>query len=396
MTSVEETGREVRLVTGRFILITLATALYFTALGMQMPTIPTFVEGELGGGGLAVGFTAGLFAVSAAIIRPWAGQLGDRKGRRILMVGGAGIFGLSVFAYTLASTLPVLLALRIVTGVGEAAMFVGAATATQDMAPSHRRAEAASYYSVALYLGLALGPTIGERLVDGPGYNALWFASGASAMAASALGFFTPVGELHPPAENRRLMHPAAIAPGFVLLLGLVPFVGFSTFVKLYGQQIGVESVGPVFGLYAITVLVIRLAGARIPDRLGWRVSSTIALTALGVGSAILALWGSSTALWVSILPFAIGMSLLFPALFATVVDRVPERERSQAIGTFSVFFDLANGLGAPFLGLFVAIGDYRLAFGMGALVAATGFVAQRRAIVAAATHVDMHVTEPG
>jgi hypothetical protein len=60
------------------------------------------------------------------------------------------------------------------------------------------------------------------------------------------------------------------------------------------------------------------------------------------------------------------------------------------------VFFDLANGLGAPFLGLFVSIGDYRLAFGVGALVAGTGFIAQRRAIAAAdATHIDMHVTEP-
>ena len=87
----------------------------------------------------------------------------------------------------------------------------------------------------------------------------------------------------------------------------------------------------------------------------------------------------------------------MFPALFATVVDRVPESERSQAIGTFSVFFDLANGLGAPFLGLFVAIGDYRLAFAVGALVAGAGFLAQRRAIAATPPdHIDMHVTEPG
>ena len=397
MTTLDQPTARARLVTGRFFVVTLATALYFTALGMQMPTIPTYVEDVLGGGGIAVGLAAGLFAVSAAAIRPWAGRLGDHRGRRILMVAGAGIFGLSVVGYTLASSLALLFVLRLVSGVGEAAMFVGAATATQDMAPPDRRGEAASYYSVALYLGLAIGPTLGERIVDGPGYDALWFASGGCALAAAALGLLTPVGDLEGATRSSRLLHPAALAPGFVLLLGLVPFVGFGTFIKLYGQEVGVDNVGPVFGAYAITVLVIRLVGARIPDRLGWKLSSTIALTGLGVGSGLLAVWGSGAALWVSIAPFAVGMSLLFPALFATVVARVPESERSQAIGTFSVFFDLANGLGAPFLGLFVAVGSYRLAFGVAALVAAAGFIAQRRAVAASeATHIDVHVTEPG
>lgn len=385
-----------RLVTGRFVLVTLATCAYFTALGMQLPTIPTYVEDELGGGGLAVGFAAGLFAVSAAIIRPWAGRLGDRKGRRILMVAGAGILGVSVIGYTLATSLAVLLVLRLVSGVGEAAMFVGAATAIQDMAPDDRRAEAASYYSVALYAGLAIGPTLGETLVDGPGYDVLWLVSGGFALLAAGLGAFTPVGEVDPDAPPGKLLHPAALAPGLVLMLGLVPFIGFATFLKLYGQEVGVESVGAIFGVYAVAVLLIRLLGARIPDRLGWRRSSTIALSSLVVASSVLATWASAAALWLSIAPFAIGMSFLFPALFATVVDRVPESERSQAIGTFSVFFDLGNGLGAPFLGLFVAIGDHRTAFGVGAVVAASGFLALRRAVAAAEPdHIDMQVTEP-
>lgn len=392
-------GPKDRLITGRFLLVTLATASYFTALGMQLPTIPTYVEDELGGGGIAVGFAAGVFAFSAAIIRPWAGRLGDRKGRRILMVGGAGILGISVMGYTLASSLALLLAFRLVSGIGEAAMFVGAATAIQDMAPPDRRAEAASYYSVALYLGLAAGPTLGERLVDGPGYDTLWLVAGGCALVASALGFFTPVGELHEPTPGQKLLHPAALPPGFVLLLGMVPFIGFATFLKLYGKSVGVENVGLIFGAYAVLVLLIRIFGARLPDRLGWKRSSTIALTSNIVGALVLASIASGAGLWLAIFPFALGQSLMFPALFATVVDRVPDSERSQAIGTFSVFFDLANGLGAPFLGLFVAIGDYRLAFAVGALVAGAGFLAQRRAIAASLvepTHIEMQVTEPG
>jgi MFS family permease len=397
VTEVLEAPRS-RLLTGRFLVVTLATALYFTALGMQLPTIPTYVEDVLGGGSIAVGFAAGIFAFSAALIRPWAGRVGDRRGRRVLIVGGAGVLGLSVLGYTLATSLALLLLFRLASGVGEAAMFVGAATAVQDMAPDDRRGEAASYYSVALYLGLAIGPALGERLVDGPGYDAVWLVSGGCALAAAALGLLAPDGERHEPTPGQRLLHPAALAPGLVLMLGMVPFIGFATFLKLYGQELGVEDVGAIFGTYAIAVLLIRVFGARLPDRLGWRRSSTIAVASLMTGSLVLAVWESSAALWAAVVPFAIGMSLLFPALFATVVDRVPESERGQAIGTFSLFFDLANGLGAPFLGLFVAIGDYRLAFAVGVLVAASGFVAQRRAIAAATgrEHVDLHVPDPG
>ena len=56
-------------------------------------------------------------------------------------------------------------------------------------------------------------------------------------------------------------------------------------------------------------------------------------------------------------------MAFLYPALFPLVVDRAPENERTHAIGTFSLFFDLSQGLGAPLLGVVVAVADERAAF---------------------------------
>ena len=74
----------------------------------------------------------------------------------------------------------------------------------------------------------------------------------------------------------------------------------------------------------------------------------------------------------------------------------MPESERGQAVSTFSIFFDLANGLGAPFLGLFVSAVSYQFAFGVGAFIALLGFVAMRWAISRPPDHIDMHVAEPG
>lgn len=367
------------MVTGRFLIVTLATFAYFLALGSLLPTMPKYVEDELGGNGFAVGLVVGSFAVSAAVVRPWAGRIGDRFGRRVLLSGGALLVGVTTLAYTQVDAIPALVGLRLITGIGEAAVFVGAATATQDMAPSHRRGEAASYFSVALYSGLALGPALGEHLADTSGYHRVWLVAGGASLLAALLGLGTP----HNPAPNlpkpTSLLHPAALAPGLVLMLGLIPFTGFAAFLAVYGPDIGLEDTGPVFFAYAGMVLAIRIFGAKLPDRLGWRRASTIALAGVGFGALIVAVWASVAAVWLAAASLGIGMSLLYPALFSAALDGVPEHERSQAVGTFSLFFDLAQGVGAPVLGVVVALTSERGAFAVAALAAGAGFWAQHR-----------------
>lgn len=355
-----------------FVLVTLSTFAYFLGLGSLLPTLPRFVEDELGGGGVAVGISVGAFSLAAAVLRPFAGRLGDVRGRRILVVGGSALFGVSVLAYTVVQSLPLLIGARLLTGIGEAAMWVGAATAIQDLAPDDRRGEAASYFSVALYAGLALGPALGETVLDRSGFDAVWIVAGVLALVAAVLGTATPWSVSHE-LQPFRLLHPTAVPPGFVLFLGLLPFVGFSAFLSLYGPEVQVDDVAPFFVLYGGLVLVIRIVGARLPDQLGWRRASTAALVVLGAAGVLLGAWASSAGVWVATFFLALGMSLLFPALFSSMVASVPASERGQAVGTFSVFFDLASGIGPPVLGLVVSLVSYRAAFAVAGLCALGG-----------------------
>lgn len=372
-------GQADRMVTGRFLIVTLATFAYFLALGSLLPTLPRYVEDELHGDGFAVGLVVGAFAVSAALVRPWAGRFGDRYGRRVLLSGGALLVGLTTLTYVLVDAVPALVALRLLTGVGEAAVFVGAATATQDMAPAHRRGEAASYFSVALYSGLALGPALGEHLARGAGYDRVWLVAGLASLTAAALGLGTPRSPAASAPRPASLLHPAALGPGLVLMLGLIPFTAFAAFLAIYGPDIGLQDTGPVFFAYAGMVLAIRLFGAKLPDRLGWQRASTVALAAVAFGGLVIAAWASVVAVWLAAAALGLGMSLLYPALFSAALDGVPDHERGQAVGTFSLFFDLSQGVGAPLLGIVVALSSERGAFALSALAAAGGFWAQHR-----------------
>ncbi|HEV3402530.1 MAG TPA: MFS transporter, partial [Acidimicrobiales bacterium] len=206
--------RKPPLVTRPFVLVVAATFAYFVAVGALLPALPLYVEGPLGGGSVSVGLGVGAFSFSALVLRPWAGRLGDRRGRRPLVVGGAALAAVSIAGYVVATSLPLLVALRLVTGAGEALFFIGVVSATNDLAPDERRGEAMSYFSLAPYAGLAVGPVLGEALLEGDAFGPVWALAAASTVIAVILGARLPEthdtdGTADAPARRRRLVHPA-------------------------------------------------------------------------------------------------------------------------------------------------------------------------------------------
>src|SRR5918996_2030308 len=225
-----------RLLTPTFLLVALATLAYFIADGVLIPTVPRYVKGPLGGGNVAVGIVVGAFSLSALVLRPWAGRLSDRRGRRLLMLAGASVFAFSVIGYLAAESVTAMVVMRVLTGAGEALFFVGAASAISDLAPDERRGEALSFFSLALYAGIGVGPILGEAAIDGTDFTLVWFAAAGIGLVAVLLGFPVPDTrpEWSPSIAPARLVHRAAILPGTVLLSVLVGMSGFFAFVPLY------------------------------------------------------------------------------------------------------------------------------------------------------------------
>lgn len=362
-----------RLLTWRFGVVMMAAFAYFTALGGLMPAVPRFVEDGMGGGGWQVGIAVGSMTVTAAALRPRVGQLGDRRGRRLLCVVGALIVGASIALYPLATSLPLLILARLLTGVGEAAGFVGLMTSAQDLAPDDRRGEATSYFSVSLYGGLAAGPPLAEWLLDGTSFTTTFLVLAGCGLAASALGCGVPVGATVADVPKRSFLHQAALWPGVLLLMGLVPLAAFASFLTLYAEDLGVDNVGPIFAVYAVAVLVIRIVGARIPDVVGWRRCSVGALAGVAASMLVLALWPAVPALWISAAFMAAGMSLLYPALLNAVFESTPASERTHAVGSFSLFFDVSQGFGASAVGAVISLSGDRGGFLVAGLCALAG-----------------------
>ena len=173
--------RRARFVTPQFALVTLSGALYFIALGTTIAVLPVFARRDFGADDIGVGIAVGAFAFGAVVLRPFAGRIGDRRGRRPLVIGGAAVVCVSMALYVTATGLPALVGFRLLGGIGEAAFFVGAASMITDLSPEDRRGEAISYWSVAVYGGLAFGPFLGELLLDDTHFDRVWLVSAALA-----------------------------------------------------------------------------------------------------------------------------------------------------------------------------------------------------------------------
>jgi MFS family permease len=370
------------LLTPAFVTVTLAALAYFTGDGVLVPAVPRYVAGPLGAGNVAIGLVVGAFSVSAFLLRPWVGGVGDRWGRRPLMLVGASLFAASVLAYPLAGSPATLAALRLLTGAGEAFFFVGAVTAVFDLAPPERRGEAMSIASLALYVGIGLGPLVGELAIERVGFAAAWVLAAAAALTALVLVLRVPdtrprdaAGGPPGPAPRHRLVHPAGLLPGLLLLTSILGMAGFLTFVPLYAIDIGMDGSRVVLLVFAGIVVGIRSVGARIPDRLGTAPATRMALALSAAGLALMGTWRTPPGLLVGAAVLAVGVALLTPAVMALAVAGVPPGERASVIGTTSAFLDLAFGLGPAMLGFVAAAVGRPGTFLAGAAVAAAGWL---------------------
>jgi MFS family permease len=372
-----------RLLTPAFVLLAVATLAYFIADGMTLPATPLYVTDALGGSDVAVGLTVGAFGLTALILRPLSGALADRRGRRPLLIGGSALFAIGMLGHLVAVSVPLLIVMRVLLGAAEAFMFVAALTTASDLAPDDRRGEAINYLSLSLYVGIAIGPLIGEALLDVADFNAVWIAAAALAGLAVALAWRVPETrppDLDPddePAPQRGLMarflHPAAIGPGLVLLAGTWGMGGFFAFLVLHARELGLDGAGSLFLLYAGIVILLRAAIPWLPDRLGYARTAAFGLMAEFIGLLILGLAPGVASLYIGTAVFGFGATFMAPALLTMAVDRVGSTERGAVLGSTSAFIDLGFGLAPAVLGSVAAAFGYGAVFAVSAFVALTG-----------------------
>jgi len=382
---------ESRLFTKAFVALAVADLAYFTSAGMLILLTPLFARGPLGADPIGVGIAIGAFSVTALALRPLSGRESDRRGRRPLLVVGAALAAAAILAHAVTTDLAVLVVLRLVLGVAEAIFFVAGFAMLADLAPKGREGEALSFNSLALYLGVAFGPSLGELLLDVGGFPIAWIGAAGLALVAAFLSLGLPEtgrqSDLH--AGPAAFIHRAVAWPAAGLFTGVAAMAGFLAFVAIYGDEdLAMSGSGPVLLVFGLIVVGCRIAFAKLPDRVPPFRLASAALALIAVGMAVTGLVTTVPGLFAGAALMAVGVAFVTPAFFAAIMSRVHPSERGAASGTVSIFLDLAFGGGPVVLSLIVDAASIPTAFLLGALIPAvgavfTGFAALRRRVIA-------------
>jgi len=353
--------------------IFVVTGLGLLSIGATLPVIPRYVQGPIGAGDVAVGIVTGAFAITGLACRPLAGHLADRRGRRRVVVAGALLTATASALYFVPAGVPGLIVARLFLGAGEGMVYTAGSAWIVDLAPPGRRGRIIGLYGLAIWGGLTLGPPIGELILRASSFEMVWAFALAAPLLGAVIALRIPESfepRKPEPLARHNLIAREALVPGLGLSLGTAGYAAVAAFLVLHLDERDIGHGAEVFTAFAATVILARILGGWLPDRFG-PAPCVIGAGLVEAAGLIAIMAADSLALAVAgALAMGAAFSLLFPSLALAVIDRVPEDRRGVAMGTFTAFFDLGVGLGAPAAGLAAAIGGYPAAFAFAAVAA--------------------------
>jgi EmrB/QacA subfamily drug resistance transporter len=228
-------------------------AVLATSLPMFMATLDNLVmtsalpviRADLGASVDQLAWFVNAYTLAFATFMLPAATLGDRLGRRRVMLAGLTVFTLASVASALSTTAGTLITARAVQGLGAAALMPLSLTLLAAAVPERLRPAAIGIWGGVSGLGVALGPVIGGAVVEGVSWQAIFWLNVPVGVVAAPLLWFA-VRESF--GRRQRLDLRGTLMLGGSVFLGIWGIV--------HGNDDGWASVGVLVPLVVAALLV--------------------------------------------------------------------------------------------------------------------------------------------
>ena len=155
-------------------------------VGYAAPAIIKAWHSDKAAFGVVFGAGLGGFMLGATIL----GNLGDRFGRKRMIVAGSLLFGLFTLASAWADGLTSLLVLRAIAGVGLGGSIPNAIALVTEYAPPRERATRVGIMFIGYTIGSALGGVIAAQLIPAWGWPSVFVVGGVLPIAIGLVLLF--------------------------------------------------------------------------------------------------------------------------------------------------------------------------------------------------------------
>jgi DHA1 family multidrug resistance protein-like MFS transporter len=361
-----------------------------------VPILPLVLR-ERGIAFAEVGLLVGVTLLTAFLGQYPAGRLGDRIGRRPMLVLGSLLYGTTSLGFILTLPIPALFVLRVAQGLAIAAFLPNANAMIADLATPERRGRAYGWMAGARIGGLTVGPAIGG-LVAVFARNYVFIFSAVMGFVGAALMLALPrvqgagrheAADVDPAAGLRRqqrlnLLAICLVAGGFAVLFGT-----YETVWPLFMKHLSATDfqVGLSFSLFGLPFVLMTPVAGWAADRFDRR---WLTLGAFCFGGLMALIYPSlhSIILVMSVgVLEAIALAFAEPAANAKLMEGVEAARRGRVQGTLLSVESGGQAIGALSGGLLFSFGPgvpFYVGAGLGfagAALAALVFVTARRSV---------------
>ncbi|HEY0084860.1 MAG TPA: MFS transporter [Allosphingosinicella sp.] len=289
-----------------------------------------------------------LLAVTAGVV--FAGRLGDRFGRRRLLLAGLALFGLSSILCAAAPALWMLVLARVGQGAGAAAMM--ALTMAMAVEAPGKSGSALGLLAAISAAGTALGPAVGGALIALVGWRALFILCAVGAGTTLVLARISLHAASVPAAKpgqaaftgTRLLLRDpllaTSLAAGPLVSAVVMAALVVGPFYLTYGLGQDAARVGLILSSGPIVAALAGVPAGRLTDRFG---AFTVAAGGLGLmtlGCAALALLPRASGIAGYVLPIAVttlGYGLFQTGNNSLVLLRAPGDRRGLVSGLLTL-----------------------------------------------------------
>jgi MFS family permease len=341
------------------------------AMTLLLPYLPLYVErlGVHGQGEIArwSGFAYAATFLTAALSAPLWGRLGDRYGRKSMLVRASIGMAVTTAGLGLVQSAEQLVALRLVVGLA-GGYASGSTILVAAQTPKERSAWALGVLSIGTMTGTIVGPLVGGWMPALIGIRSTFFASGAL-IAVAAVGTVVFLKEDRRPRRAQTATAAPQVAVEhqgrLLVLLASAAMVMFATtsiepIITLVVRHVhpGGSHVsglaGFVFTAAAIGSIISAPRLGRLADRWG---HDKVILASLVAAAALALLQAAASHVWqLAVLRFLMGLALggLLPSVNAAIRRVVPQEIVGRILG-YGVSSQYAGQVLGPVVGGIVA-----------------------------------------
>ncbi len=345
-----------------------------------MPAVLTPMKITLKMNDSEAGWASAAFMFGYFLSAPLFGYLGDRYSRRNLMLAGVVVWSFATAATGLAQDLGVLIAVRVLVGVGEACFIMICPAWISDLFPAAQRNNALTVFYLAVPFGAAMGYEFGGQFATEALWRYSFFFAGIPSLLLMAGLFAFPEpkrGGMDDPADledvdqgdpnessftslmrllsNGRFQLLTWGYTALVFALGAFQFWAPAFLERVHGMPL--TQADSIFSIMlAVTGLVATIVGGLVGTKLRRITKSGYAWVLLGAIApaaplALLAFLAKDTT--VCLVALGLCMFLVFlPTAPCTsqLFEIVPARNRAKANGVMTFFMHLFGDVLSPIL----------------------------------------------